>query len=135
VTKGKQKEIGWYPVKLTDEGSRDWVFEGFEREFEVFQWHGDTFEIPEGATRLATSDIFSNQAFRIGSAYGLQFHLEVTAEMIENWTGVYKEELYSEGINPDKMLEETKIKIPALSRHAQRLYSNFFRRLETGRQS
>jgi GMP synthase-like glutamine amidotransferase len=59
----------------------------------VFQWHEDTFEIPKWAKLLATSTAVPNQAFRYGdNAYGLQFHLEVTTEMIQEWMGEYGEE-------------------------------------------
>ncbi|HEX5446092.1 MAG TPA: hypothetical protein VFW87_19855, partial [Pirellulales bacterium] len=51
----------------------------------VFQWHGDTFDLPAGAARLARGTTCENQAFRHGAAYGLQFHPEMTAEMVESW--------------------------------------------------
>lgn len=56
VKKNPQKEIGWFKVSVTGEGSSDPLFQGFQGEFDVFQWHGDTFNIPEGAVRLAESD-------------------------------------------------------------------------------
>jgi GMP synthase (glutamine-hydrolysing) len=64
VTKNKEKEIGWYPLKITKEGSKDRLFKHFNAEEVVFQWHGDTFEIPEGAVHLAESTLCTNQAFR-----------------------------------------------------------------------
>jgi GMP synthase (glutamine-hydrolysing) len=89
VTKNKEKEIGWYPLRITDEGSRDSLFKHLSVEETVFQWHGDTFEIPMGAARLAESPLCPNQAFRFGfSVYGLQFHIEVTPEMISEWLNV-----------------------------------------------
>lgn len=121
VTKGKQKEIGWYEVKLTDEGKRDEAFKEFEREFKVFQWHGDTFDIPKCAVKLASSELFQNQAFRLGNAYALQFHIEVTYEMTEEWIKEYEGELSFEKIDPNNILEESKLNIPALNKYAQRL--------------
>ena len=57
--------------------------------FPVLQWHGDTFELPAGAVHLGRSIAYANQAFRVGeAAYGLQFHLEVTGEMLEEWSQV-----------------------------------------------
>lgn len=86
VTKSPQKEIGWSEVRLTEEGAKDGLFQGLPEAFTVFQWHEDTFAIPESASLLATSESCRNQAFRVGdSAYGLQFHVEVTPEMIEDW--------------------------------------------------
>jgi len=62
--------------------------------FTVFQWHGDTFALPEGAALLAQGEICTNQAFVYrGCAWALQFHLEVTPEMVENWAGIYADEL------------------------------------------
>ena len=86
VTAMGQKEIGWYPVEFTGSGMADPLFAGLEREETVFQWHGDTFELPSGAERLAGSALCPNQAFRCGSSlYGVQFHPEVTPEIIAAW--------------------------------------------------
>ena len=80
------KEIGWYPLELTAAAAEDRLFAGCGPESTVFQWHGDTFDLPPGAVHLAQSPLCRNQAFRIGpSAYGLQFHIEMTAEMIDDW--------------------------------------------------
>jgi len=87
VTKSLHKEIGWFEVRLTQEGVADSLFRGLPDLLTVFQWHEDTFAIPEGAALLATSGSCRNQAFRVGdSAYGLQFHVEVTPEMIAAWS-------------------------------------------------
>ncbi len=87
VSKACRKEIGWYNVSLTRLGVRDPLFSGFPKTFPVFQWHEDTFETPEGADLIVTSDPVPNQGFRFGKdVYGLQFHLEVTPEMIKEWT-------------------------------------------------
>ncbi|HEY3277315.1 MAG TPA: type 1 glutamine amidotransferase [Syntrophorhabdaceae bacterium] len=86
VRKANHKEIGWYRLSLTEEGTEDELFKGLSRTLNVFQWHEDTFEIPHGGTLLVHGRICRNQAFRVGrNAYGLQFHLEVTAAMIEEW--------------------------------------------------
>ena len=81
-----RKEIGWYPVRLTPEGMCDPLLQGLREEETVFHWHGETFDLPAGAERLAESGICANQAFRLGSKlYGLQFHPEVTPEIIASW--------------------------------------------------
>ena len=86
VYRGPEEEIGWYEVRLTEEGRRDPCLRGFPEVFPVFQWHGETFELPEGATLLATSATYPHQAFRVGSyAYAFQFHLEVNEEMLRRW--------------------------------------------------
>ncbi len=80
------KEIGWAPVYWTEAARQDRLFEGLPSPETVFHWHGETFDLPAGADWLARSDACRNQAFRAGSnAYGLQFHLEVTPEMISTW--------------------------------------------------
>jgi GMP synthase-like glutamine amidotransferase len=82
-------EVGLLPVELTEEGREDPLFAGLADPLVSLQWHGDTFELPEGAVRLARSDKVANQAFRTGErAYGIQFHLEVTAEMVRQWAKV-----------------------------------------------
>jgi GMP synthase (glutamine-hydrolysing) len=92
VTKSPVKEIGWCEVSLTEEGSKDLLFAALPKAFPVFQWHEDTFEIPKWGKRLVTSTAVPNQAFRYGdNAYGLQFHLEVTMGMIQEWTDEYGE--------------------------------------------
>lgn len=88
------KEIGWYPLNLTGAGSSDNVLGNLEAEETVFQWHGDTFDIPEGAEHLASSPNCTNQAFRYGdSTWALQFHLEVTPEMVNTWLEVPENQL------------------------------------------
>ncbi|MEW6602510.1 MAG: type 1 glutamine amidotransferase [Nitrospirota bacterium] len=95
VYPGSQKEIGWYNIELTGEGLMDPlmrnlathpVVKDFWKKFKVFHWHGETFDIPAGAVRLASSELFPNQAFRYGkNAYAFQFHIEVKKEMILDW--------------------------------------------------
>lgn len=75
-------EIGYYAVKPTARGR-----ELFPDPLHIFQWHGEGFELPRGAVRLASTGWFPNQAMRMGAnAYGLQFHPEVTGAMMQRWT-------------------------------------------------
>ena len=84
-----EKEIGWYPIQATNHGSADPLIGHFARNEQIFQWHGDTFDIPSGAVHLASSPGCTNQAFRYGDkVYALQFHLEVDEAMIERWLRV-----------------------------------------------
>lgn len=88
VFAGDDPEIGWGEVVLTKSGLADPLFAGVEKELPVLHWHGETFDLPEGATLLASSSQYENQAFRVGSrTYGLQFHLEVDEEMVREWVG------------------------------------------------
>ena len=68
VYKGDKREIGWYDVTLTGDGARDGLFLSFPEKFRVFQWHGDTFDVPQGTSLLASSVDFPNQLIRIGKA-------------------------------------------------------------------
>jgi GMP synthase-like glutamine amidotransferase len=89
VHAGATPEVGVLPVTLTDEGAADAVLSGLPRELPTLQWHGDTFDLPDGAVRLAGSLAYPNQAFRWGrAAYGVQFHLEVTGGMAREWAQV-----------------------------------------------
>ena len=77
VYRGKNKEIGWLPITFKNEDAR-FLFDSFERTTIVFQWHGDTFDLPEGAKLLASSVGCVNQAFIYNEkVLGLQFHMEV----------------------------------------------------------
>jgi GMP synthase-like glutamine amidotransferase len=79
-------EKGTLSVVLTPEGEADPLFAGVSPEFVTFQWHNDAFDVPAGALRLAFSATCPNQAFRFGrSAWGTQFHPEVTAEIVDLW--------------------------------------------------
>jgi GMP synthase (glutamine-hydrolysing) len=80
------KEIGWFDIHLTEAGAADPLFAGVGRTETVFHWHGETFDLPSGSARLAYSTACANQAVRFAdTAYGLQFHLEITREMIADW--------------------------------------------------
>ncbi len=90
VYPGARKEIGWYDVTLTSEGIKDDVMACLaidsQNRAKVFQWHGDTFDFPSGAVPLASSDLYPNQAFRYSDrVYALQFHIEVTPDIVLNW--------------------------------------------------
>jgi GMP synthase (glutamine-hydrolysing) len=88
VYPGDVPEVGLLPVELTPEGRTDPVFAELPDGLVTLQWHGDTFDLPDGAIRLAGSPAYRNQAFRFKRAYGVQFHLEVSDEMAREWAGV-----------------------------------------------
>jgi GMP synthase (glutamine-hydrolysing) len=85
VYPGERPEVGLLPVELTSAASSDPVFAEAPSSFPTLQWHGDTFDLPEGATLLASSPAYPNQAFRIGRSYALQFHIEVSLELATEW--------------------------------------------------
>ena len=88
VYAGSVPEVGLLPVEITEAGRADPVFAEAPDDLLTLQWHGDTFDLPEGAVRLAGSPAYPNQAFRFRKAYGVQFHLEVSPEMAREWADV-----------------------------------------------
>lgn len=86
ITLNPVKELGWYDMTLRPEAADDPLFAGCEVQQTVSEFHGDTFALPEGAVHLAETPGCANQAFRYGdSAWGLQFHIEMTAAMFSEW--------------------------------------------------
>jgi GMP synthase (glutamine-hydrolysing) len=95
VYPGAEKEIGWYDIEIDYGGGTDRLMKclaqhpqtkEYLNSVKVFQWHGETFDVPEGAVRVATSRLYPNQAFRFGeNAYAFQFHIEVREETIYEW--------------------------------------------------
>lgn len=84
---GVATEFGWREVALTDEGRIDPVLSQVPAAFPIFQWHSDTFTLPQGAAHLAASPVAQNQCFRIGRAtYGMQFHFEASRALVADWT-------------------------------------------------
>ena len=128
VYKGKRKEIGWYNVYLTPASSND-IFRGLtNKTIRIFQWHGDTYDLPANAKILAYSDLYP-QAFRIGSAVGIQFHFEVDEHLIQTWMNEYRNDLIAEKINPEILLPAP-TELEALAIQGRRIYDNFTRVLQ-----
>jgi GMP synthase-like glutamine amidotransferase len=82
VYRNRFREVGWFPVEATDAGVSHDRF-ALPRRFTAFHWHGDAFDLPPGAVRLAGNAACECQAFAVGRTLGLQFHLEITAETID----------------------------------------------------
>jgi GMP synthase (glutamine-hydrolysing) len=88
VRRGPRAEVGLLTVDLTPAAADDPVFAGLPPRFTTLQWHSDTFDLPDGATLLASSPAYANQSFVRRRAYGLQFHLEVPPELASQWAEV-----------------------------------------------
>ncbi len=128
VYKGKKKEIGWHNVYLTPASSND-IFRGFtNKTIRIFQWHGDTYDLPANAKILAYSDLYP-QAFRIGSAVGIQFHFEVNEHIIQTWMNEYSGDLSAEKIKPESLLPAS-TELEELATQGRRIYNNFTRVLQ-----
>jgi GMP synthase (glutamine-hydrolysing) len=86
------REFAWTTLDVTPEGAADPLFHGIGRQFESFQWHADTFSLPDNAVRLVSGTAVRNQCFRIGrAAYGVQFHFEASADVVEAWTVEFRD--------------------------------------------
>lgn len=138
VMKNPEKEIGWYEVTPTPEGRRDPLFSHFNGVEQIFQWHGDTFEIPQGAVHLATSKSCAHQAFRYrDNVYALQFHLEVDEPLISRWlhTPVMAREIECLGpdFNPQRIMSDTGRHIRRSLDLGERLFGHFIRTFHTHR--
>lgn len=124
VYRGPLKEIGFYHDLTIDDNSK--LFSGFDNPFTVFHWHGDTFDLPQGATRLVHSEHYPNQAFQINSAIGLQFHLEVNEEMVNLWLDKTQEKLGQiQYIDPQKIRSDIFENISIVKRNMDNFYNNF----------
>lgn len=129
VRECRPKEIGGYEVKLTDGGRKDPILGGFPEKFPVFQWHGDTFDIPDGAKLLAEGDTCRNQAFRLYNAIGVQFHLETGCEEAGRWADAYSKELAEFGKSKEQVLAECRERESERLRLAKQLMKNLFENL------
>lgn len=123
------KEIGWGPVRVEATPlARSWF--GDLDEFLSFHWHGETFTIPAGAQRLASSAWCANQTFALGPHLGMQCHVEMKPEMIANWCESGAEEIAAAHAAPSvqsaaAMQAEVEEKVRALNAVARRLYSRW----------
>ena len=108
VYPGPRKEIGWAPLALTDAGRRSCLRFLAPEKTAVLHWHGDTFDLPANAVRLASTEVSENQAFSWGKrALGLQFHAEVIPQSLERWFIGHACELASAGMNVAELRRDT----------------------------
>ena len=130
VYPNQEKEIGWNDVTPTDAAESDPLLTEFQEREKIFQWHGDTFDIPKTSCHLAFSTLCANQAFRYGAnVYGFQFHLEVDEPMIHRWLRVLenREEIAAlAGAHfPERIHGETPEHMPRLNQLSQRVFGEF----------
>jgi GMP synthase-like glutamine amidotransferase len=120
VFRADKEEIGWLPV-----GSRD---PDVVPDVPWFQWHFDTFTAPPGADVVAENEV-GPQAFVIGRSLGVQFHPEVTPDIMESWVRAYRHELDEHGVDPDRLLEETHERAKTSRAASLRLLDRFLERV------
>lgn len=133
VAPGARPELGVLPVELTAAAAGDPVFAAAPRTFSTLQWHGDTYALPAGAAQLARSELFEQQAFVVGRAYALQFHLEVTYDLGVEWMQIpaYVEELeqFAGPGAPEALLEQLKAAEPHSVPLARELFARWLERV------
>ena len=123
------KEIGWGEVRVTDnEVAREWL--GDVQSFESFHWHGETFSIPPGATRVMQNVHCENQGFALGRHFGLQCHVEMTVELINTWIATGSEEIADSRSSPAvqdpaEITREMEPRLTALNQVANRIYDRW----------
>jgi GMP synthase (glutamine-hydrolysing) len=133
VYRGPAPEVGILPVTLTEDGRADAVFGPLPEELPTLQWHGDTFDLPPGAVRLAGSPAYPNQAFRAGRAYGVQFHVEVSPDLARKWAEVpaYASSL-EQTLGPgalDRLIAELESESTTMAEHATGLFERWLDRV------
>ncbi len=130
VRTGERPEVGVLPVHPTDAAASDPVFAGISWPRSTLQWHGDTFELPAEATLLASSPAYPNQAFRVGRvAYGVQFHVEVTDEMAQEWSRVPEYEASARAVlgegGLDGLLTDYRAAMPEMLEDARAMFNRW----------
>jgi len=122
----RQKEIGWHRVTLSKSIATDRLFNGEPRSLTAFHWHGDVFDLPRGATLLASSALTANQNFRYGkTAYGLLFHLEVTLAHINTMVETFADELQAAGLNGAAIKLNAHTHMPALQKVGSEVFARW----------
>jgi GMP synthase (glutamine-hydrolysing) len=128
-----QKELGWAPLNLTEAG-RESALRHLEVEGKpvpVFHWHGDTFDLPDGATLLASTPACTNQAFSWGNhVLALQCHPEVLVERFESWLVAYPGDIAQSGSTPVSLREDTARHGPGLEHAACAMFSEWLDRFD-----
>ena len=131
VTRNPVKEIGWGTVEVLENGTaEDWFGRGV-RSFISFHWHGETFSIPPGATRILASPYCGNQAFALGPHLGMQCHVEMTPDLIRAWCREWQKEVESLARRmpsvqtPAQMTDAIEEKTRALNAMADRVYERW----------
>jgi len=125
-------EIGWYDVeRIENRAAPSWL-DGLPLHFEVFHWHGETFSVPHGATNILRSHHCSKQAFVKDNILAMQFHVEMTVEMVKDWALLHQDEIDSQSSSQNdgvqsyaQLLDDIESKTMALHKVANILYGHW----------
>ena len=127
VKPGPAKEIGWYPVRLHDDSRSDPLWSGAPSKFHAFHWHGDIFELPAGSVPLASSELTAHQCFRLGTACGCLFHMEVTETIVHEMVDLFANELAQERLDGEEILNQAGGFLPPLRQVGDTFFKNWAR--------
>ena len=136
VKQNPVKEIGWGEVRVADnEVAREWA--GDLAGFESFHWHGETFSVPPGGTRVLENTHCANQAFALGKHFGMQCHVEMTRELIETWLATGGQEIEESRSSPAvqdpaEIRRDMERRLEALNTVANRIYDRWIEGLSKG---
>lgn len=129
VYAGHQKEIGWSELEIKSLDSDSNVLTSLEN-IKVLHWHGDTFELPNNATLLASSTIYPNQAFSVGNnILALQFHLEMIEESFEKWLIGHTCEIRHAGLSIPQLREDNKLYAKKLESKSREVIQTFLEKI------
>jgi GMP synthase (glutamine-hydrolysing) len=131
VFKGPVKEIGWGAVELTEQGASSCLGALRDDDAVVLHWHGDSFDLPAGASRLASNRNYENQAFAYGdNALALQFHLEADPRQLEEWYVGHAVELGAAGISVPDLRAQTLKHERRLALRAERIFGQWLQQID-----
>lgn len=134
VQKSHRKEIGWYPVELSAEGKHDPLWQNLPSCFVAYHWHGDIFELPKGATLLASSEMAPVQAHRYDErVYGVLFHLEVNENHVRQMLGEFADEIQQENMSAVKIVEQAKHHRGSLQQIGATVFFSYWWRVKAAR--
>ncbi|MCU7844649.1 MAG: type 1 glutamine amidotransferase [Candidatus Thiodiazotropha sp. (ex Monitilora ramsayi)] len=131
ISRGEGMEIGWHPLQQVGEDPDGWL-DGLPHQFEAFHWHADTFTLPRESRHILSSECFPHQGFVMGDHIGLQFHLEMTREMIEHWIDRYGSDLLLEsacGQTATTILSDLDARLERLHQVSDLIYGKWLERV------
>ena len=130
------REIGWGEVRVADNGvAREWL--GALQSFETFQWHGETFSIPPGATRILEGEHCANQGFALGKHIGMQCHVEMTPDLVRTWVSTGGDEIREHRKSPavqepEEMQKNLDARLDGMHQVADKIYDRWSEGLSRG---
>jgi GMP synthase (glutamine-hydrolysing) len=133
VFPGPTKEIGWGSIELSEAGIASPLAALADEAAAVLHWHGDTFDLPAGAVRLASTALYKNQAFAVEKyALGLQFHIEADPGQLEKWFVGHAAELSAAGVSVRELRAQTRAVAKRMRPQAERIFPGWLRQIVDG---